>query len=300
MNILDLFRNKKTEQKVIPERKTNPLYIKDEQYRQDYIKQGFTIVKKVIDDATIQRVLDLHDEISKMDGYFESDKLQTSIAFGPVIHQKVIGVIKEISVGILDKVLDSKLCTYDFGGGIIVKSKGGWFQPHQDCSIIDEYQGTTSYAWMPTVDMTADNGTFYALPGSHLWGAWQRSSQHIDWPLKKYEKFLWENMVPLYLNKGDLLLFDSALIHASGANKTDVKRIAFNACIIEKEAQHVQYVQDKKTSKGKIDKYLVDLEYWYKGNLWGRPKGYKKITEQLIYPENLSEQYLSELINKYK
>lgn len=300
MNILNFFRNKEVVRKEIPERKINPLYIKNEQYRQEYVKQGYVIVRNVIDDATIQRVMDLHDEISTMDGYFESDKLQTSIAFGAVIHQKVIGVIKEISVSILDKVLDSNLCIYDFGGGIIVKSKGGWFQPHQDCSIIDEYMGTTSYAWMPTVDMTADNGTFYALPGSHLWAAWQRSSQHLSWPLKKYENFLWEQMIPLYLNKGDLLLFDSALIHASGANKTNEKRIAFNACIIEKNAQHVQYVQDKKTSKGKIDKYLVDLEYWYKGNLWGRPDGYQKITEPIIYPTDLSEEYLLEQINKYK
>lgn len=302
MNLFNFFK-KKTEinpNREIPLRNINPLYIKNEEDRKAYIQQGYVIIKNVIEEDIIQQVLSLHDEISKMEGYFESDKLQTSIAFGPTIHQKVVAEIQRLSIGIFDKILNPDLCMYDFGGGIIIKSKGGWFQPHQDCSIIDEYKGTTSYAWMPTVDMTEDNGTFYAIPGSHLWAAWQRSSQHPDWPLKKFEQFLWEQMVPLYMNKGDLLLFDSALIHASGSNKTNEKRIAFNACIIEKNAQHVQYVQDKKTSKGKIDKYLVDLAYWYKGNLWGRPKGYEKISENLVYPPNFDESFLLEQINKFK
>lgn len=302
MNIFKYFKRKETTvEKDIPDRIINPLYIKNENDRHNYMKQGYVIIKNVVEDEIIENVLKLHDEISIMDGYFESDKLQTSIAFGETIHKKVVQEIQKLSIGIFDKILDPKLCIYDFGGGIIIKNKGGWFQPHQDCSIIDEYKGTTSYAWMPTVDMTTENGTFYAIAGSHLWAAWQRSSQHPDWPLKKYEQFLWNQMEPLFLNKGDLLLFDSALIHASGANTTNEKRIAFNACIIEKNAQHVQYFQDKKNKKGTIEKYLVDLEYWYKGNLWGKPQGYEKITEKLVYPSQLlSEHYLKNLIAKYK
>ncbi|MFN8236833.1 MAG: phytanoyl-CoA dioxygenase family protein [Chitinophagales bacterium] len=300
MSIFDIFRKNTSENITIPERHINPKYILDEKYREAYIKQGYVIIKNVISDDAIERVLRLHDEISKMPGYFESDKLQTSIAFGEKIHQKVIQEIQDISVDIFNKLLDPDLCHYDFGGGIIIKNKGCWFAPHQDCSIIDEYKGTTTYAWMPTVSMNDDNGTFYAIPGSHKWAAWQRSSQHPSWPFKKYSQLLWDNMVPLYLDKGDMLLFDSALIHASGDNKTNEKRIAFNACIIEKDAQHVQYVQDKSTPKGKIEKYFVDLDFWYKGNLWGRPQGYEKVTEDLIYPPQFTEQYLLDYIHKYK
>jgi len=294
--LLDVLGQSETE-KPIPERTVNPLYILNESNRKEYSKKGYTVVKKVVPYSAIDLILSVHEDISKMDGYFESDKLETSIAFGPQIHEIVIDAVKKVSIEIFNKILDPKLCDYDFGGGIIIKNKGCWFAPHQDCSIIDEYKGTTTYAWIPTVDMNESNGTFYALTGSHLWAAWQRSSQYPGWPLKKFSKLLWERMEPIFINKGDVLLFDSALIHASGANRTTVKRIAFNVCIIEKDGQHVQYVNDKKTPYGQVEKYLVDLDYWYNGQLWGRPKGYTRIVEDTIYPRRLTERYVKKLIN---
>lgn len=299
MSFFNFFHPKQDNFK-IKERVINPSYILNENDRNEYITKGYVVIKNLVDEKTIDRVIKVHDEISEMPGYFESDKLQTTIAFGEKIHTIAINTIKEVSTSIFNKILDPNLCIYDFGGGIIIKNKGCWFAPHQDCSIIDEYKGTTTYAWIPTVNMNEDNGTFYAIAGSHLWSAWQRSSQYGSWPLKKHSDFLWKQMKPIYLNKGDVLLFDSALIHASGENKTNEKRIAFNACIIEKKAQHVQYVQEKDTPKGKVEKYLVDLEYWYKGNLWGRPNGYKRIDEEVIYPKNITKEFLLNQINKFR
>lgn len=299
MKLFDFLRKDNTNSE-IKERKINPLYIKNKEQRDEYIKYGYVIIRDVVNDDAIIKILNTFDEITKMPGYFESDRLQTTIAFGEEIHNKAINSIKSVSESIFNKFLDSQLCNYDFGGGIIIKNKGCWFAPHQDCSIIDEYQSTTTYAWIPTVDMNDNNGTFYVIPGSHLWAAWQRSSQYPSWPLKKFSKLLWEQMIPLYLNKGDLLLFDSALIHASGENKTNEKRIAFNACIIDKNAQHVQYVLDQYTPKGKIEKYLVDKDFWYKGNLNGRPEGYKRVLEEVCYPAKLTKEFIINNINKYK
>lgn len=299
-NIFDLFRKKTPVNFTIPERKINPMYIINEQYRNDYIKNGFAVIKKAVDDASIQEIIDAHDTISKLPGYFTSDKLQTTIAFGAESHAIAIEAVNKVSEKIFKGVLDENLCRYDFGGGIIIKNKGCWFAPHQDCSIIDEYKGTTSYAWIPTVDMTSENGTFYAIPGSHLWAAWQRSSQYPSWPLKKHSQFLWEKMEPIFVDKGDILLFDSALIHASGENKTNTIRLAFNACIIEKKAEHVQYVQDKDTPKNAVEKFIVDEEYWHKGQLWGRPDGYQRIVEQVIYPPVITKEFLEEQIEKYR
>jgi hypothetical protein len=281
------------------ERKINPLYITDENYRNEYIKNGYTIIKHAVDDASINEIIEAHNKISKLPGYFTSDKLQTTIAFGEESHAIAIEAVNKVSKKIFKGVLDEDLCRYDFGGGIIIKNKGCWFAPHQDCSIIDEYKGTTSYAWIPTVDMTSENGTFYAIPGSHLWAAWQRSSQYPSWPLKKFSDFLWQQMQPIFVNKGDILLFDSALIHASGENKTDNIRLAFNACIIDKNAEHVQYVQEKDTPKYTIEKFTVDEEYWHKGQLWGRPEGYHRIIEDVVYPKKLTKEFIAEQIRKF-
>lgn len=298
MSWLNFFKSEE-ENFIIKERKINPLYILNDEYRNAYIKNGFVVIPKAVSDEAIEKVLAVYAQIKKMPGYFESDKLQTTIAYGLEAHTLAIDVVKAVSEDIFNQFLDANKCIYDFGGGIIVKNKGCWFAPHQDCSIIDEYTGTTSYAWMPTVDMTDQNGTFFAIPGSHLWAAWQRSSQYPSWPLKKFSKYLWSKMMPIQVNKGDVLLFDSALIHASGDNYTNEERIAFNACIIEKEAQHVQYVQDKKTPKGKVEKYYVDLAYWFKGNLWGRPENYDCKVEEIIYPKNITKSFLDKQIEKY-
>jgi ectoine hydroxylase-related dioxygenase (phytanoyl-CoA dioxygenase family) len=298
-NILDFFRKPATKPFTATERKINPLYILNEENRQEYIRNGYTIIRNVVDESSIQTILDAFNQITKLPGYFESDKLQTTIVFGEDAHNIAINAVNSVSGHIFKNVLDENLCRFDFGGGIIIKNKGCYFEPHQDCSIIDEYKGTTTYAWIPTVDMTAENGTFFAIPGSHLWAAWQRSSQYPSWPLKKFSKFLWEQMIPLYVNKGDVLLFDSALIHASGENHTDKIRLAFNACIIEKQAEHVQYVLEKDTPKQHIEKFIVDEEYWHKGNLWGRPKGYQRIVEEVVYPEPITEEFLLEQIQKY-
>jgi len=299
INIFSLFSKKNDPDFILKERKINPLYIIDENYRKDYIRDGFAIIKNVVDDDSIQEILDAHDKISKLPGYFTSDKLQTTIAFGEESHAIAIEAVNRVSSKIFKNVLDEKLCRYDFGGGIIIKNKGCFFEPHQDCSIIDEYKGTTTYAWIPTVDMTSENGTFYAIAGSHLWAAWQRSSQYPSWPLKKHSDFLWQQMKPIFVNKGDILLFDSALIHASGENKTDKIRLAFNACIIDKKAEHVQYVLEKDTPKHSIEKFIVDEEYWHKGQLWGRPKGYQKIVEEVVYPKSITKDFLAEQIQKY-
>ncbi|MCB0507128.1 MAG: phytanoyl-CoA dioxygenase family protein [Chitinophagales bacterium] len=294
-----LFSKKFPSATTLKERHVQPMYIINEADRKKYIRDGFVVIKNIVSDEIIDKIVETFTAIQKMPGYFESEELQTTIAYGVDAHNLAIETVNSVSSQIFDSVLDNSKCRYDFGGGIIVKNKGGWFAPHQDCSIVDEYKNCTSYAWIPTVDMTSENGTFYAIPGSHLWAAWQRSSQYPSWSLKKFSQFLWNNMQPIKVNKGDVLLFDSALIHASGENKTDKIRLAFNMCIIEKEAEHVQYVKDHKTSKNAIDKYIVDEAYWYSGNLWGRPKGYKKITEQLVYPTDLTESYLLELIQKY-
>ncbi len=283
----------------VPERVINPKYILNEKNRKEYIEKGYTILKGIVADQHIEDVLSTFEKIKQLPGYFESDKFQSTLAFGPEAHKLSYEVVNRVAAEILENQLDKSICRYDVGGNIIVKNKGCWLEPHHDSSIIDEYLGTTSYVWIPTVDMTSENGTFFALPYSHKWSAWQRSSQHPAWPLKPFEHFLWDLMSPILVNKGDVLLFDSGLIHASGSNNTDEVRIAFNLCVVEKNQAQVQYVKDSWTPAGKINKYLVDDTYWQKGNLWGRPKGYKHSVESLRYPEVITQEFILKHIEKY-
>ena len=199
----------------VPERIINPSYIIKESNKIEYIEKGYTILKGIVKNEHISQVLEVFERIKKLPGYFESDKFQSTLAFGEEAHRLSYEVVNRVAAEILENQVDKSICRYDVGGNIIVKNKGCWLEPHHDSSIIDEYLGTTSYVWIPTVDMTSENGTFYELPYSHKWSAWQRSSQHPSWPLKPFEHFLWKKMKPTMVNKGDVLLFDSGLILTS-------------------------------------------------------------------------------------
>ncbi|MFN8276295.1 MAG: phytanoyl-CoA dioxygenase family protein [Chitinophagales bacterium] len=284
----------------VPERKVNAHFIRDPKKRAEFETKGYTILENMVPEAVIEEVLEALEQIKKLPGYFESKKLESTPAFGEAAHRIAFQTINSVCGSIFPEHLDETKCRFDFGGSIIIKNKGCWLEPHQDSSVVDEYKAVTAYAWIPTVTMTQDNGTFYAIEGSHLWAAWQRSSQHPDWPLKKFEQFLWKQMRPIQVNKGAALLFDSALIHASGSNRTDVPRIAFNTCIIDRQAQHVQYVEQKDTPKGMVEKYLVDERFWNAGDFWGRPKGYPMILEKKIYPSRISKRFLAAQIEKFR
>lgn len=301
MNLLNLFYNKRDENFILPERKIHAEYILNEINRSEYIKKGYTIIRNIADDASLGKIIDTHYKMTKISGYFESEKFQSSIAFGKNAYQLGIDTVNEVSTKIFTSILDNNLCKYDMGGSILIKNKGCFLGPHQGTPLIDEYAGTTTYAWVPTVDITGDNGTFYVLEGSHHWAAWQRSSQLNYWSLNKYADLLWKKMEPLFLNKGDVLLFDSALIHASGENKTGKIRLAVNVCIVEKKAQFVQYIEEKDTPKGMIEKYFVDEDYWHAGNFSGRPEEkYRKIMEKKIYPKALNKKFILSQIEKFK
>ncbi|MBK7503761.1 MAG: hypothetical protein IPI52_01225 [Bacteroidetes bacterium] len=85
--IIDYLRPNKVDAKcTIPVREINPHYIINEANRQEYQKKGYTIVRNAVDNDSIKEVEDTFEKIKMLPEYFESDKLQTTIAFGEEAH----------------------------------------------------------------------------------------------------------------------------------------------------------------------------------------------------------------------
>jgi phytanoyl-CoA hydroxylase len=113
----------------------------------------------------------------------------------------------------------------------IFKNPGAWGQPwHQDSFYFPfEPARPIVGVWLAVTEATLQNGCLHVLPGSHL----ERVHNHV--PDRRpnanygYTEIVdrdTSDSVPVLMDVGDLLLFDSHLMHRSTDNETDGIRAA--------------------------------------------------------------------------
>ena len=112
----------------------------------------------------------------------------------------------------------------------IFKNPGAWGQPwHQDSSYFPFDREPQVAAWLATSEATLENGCLVVLPGSHQESLHEhlpddREGSNYGYTEIKDHDFSEE--MPVVLNKGDLLLFHSFLMHKSYDNKSNTRRTA--------------------------------------------------------------------------
>ena len=112
----------------------------------------------------------------------------------------------------------------------IFKNPGAWGQPwHQDSSYFPFDREPQVAAWLATSEATLDNGCLVVLPGSHH----EHLHEHLpddrkesNYGYTEIKDHDFSDEIPMTLNKGDLLLFHSFLMHKSYDNKSDSRRTA--------------------------------------------------------------------------
>ena len=163
------------------------------------------------------------------------------------------------------------------GGSYIAKGKGdkGILTPHQDWNIVDEDKFRSFNIWVPLVDLTDDNGVICIIPGSHKWQKTYRSA-NIPTVYHDREEEFWKTMTRLYMKKGEALIYDHRLIHASGTNITDEIRLACVFGIIPNGAEMIYYHQKDQST---IEVYRSGPDFFLYGNIFEGPVGLAKIGE---------------------
>jgi len=68
-------------------------------------------------------------------------------------------------------------------------------------------------------------------------------------------------MEPIIVNKGDMICFDTSIIHASGLNKSKETRIVACGALLPNEHQQVEFLLKNKT----VYKYYINSDYWFLG-----------------------------------
>lgn len=273
-------------------------YFLDPEYSSHYDKYGYVVVKNILSNAHIERILNGYKKIVELTNLSSVNSFLSSVSLGSDSFSIGINTVNSICLEILPTVLNVSKCDFNLGGSILIKGKGCYLPPHQGTPLVIENDQLVSYIWMPTESVGKENGTFMAIPGSHKWAAIQRSSQHEYWPFNPFIEKLNKLMVPIFVEKGDILIFDSALIHASLDNFTNHYRIAANATIVPKEAKFVQYVELKFLSKFLIKKYIVDRDYWISGKYNTAIKNYKYAIEFKQHTKFKLGRYIDNLLKE--
>lgn len=275
-------------------RNFNPAYLKEESIQKHFEEYGYAILKNVLTEDEISVALTEFDALTKTEGYNVKNIFESSGNFKSVeLQKKVFAFIYQFMSKIADRFAITENCEIGKGGAFFIKpnSQESKLEPHQDSPVIDETKTYAVFTWMPLQDIDENNGVLYVLPKSHLFGNAYRS-QHVPWAFRNSCEELWKYMIPLYVNKGDIILFDPAVIHGSGINKSDAFRLVLCGALLPKNHQKVEYTLAKKN----IQQFFIDDTYWLDGGDAASLSKYKSNSIQYSYPNPVKNKELNHLI----
>jgi len=120
---------------------------------------------------------------------------------------------------------------------------GGEVTCHQDSTFLYTEPVDIVGLWFALEDATIDNGCLWAIPGGHRHGLksrWVRSREGGGMEFEIYDKEPWpENeLVPLEVKKGGLILLHGLLPHRSFQNRSPHSRHAYTLHLIHADAKY--------------------------------------------------------------
>jgi phytanoyl-CoA hydroxylase len=118
---------------------------------------------------------------------------------------------------------------------------GGEVTCHQDSTFL--YTDPTEIAglWFALEDATIENGCLWAIPGGHRGGLksrWLRSPAGMKFEVYDDEPWPENELVPLEVSKGSLILLHGLLPHRSFENRSDRSRHAYTLHLIDAKASY--------------------------------------------------------------
>jgi phytanoyl-CoA hydroxylase len=228
---------------------TTPRFaLTDEQVAQ-YDEVGFVRLEGFVDQATCEAMLDrvvavsrAHAEGDRSSGWLlpEANLVGNEglpeqlvakifrLARDSVFHEWITSpAVTDIAADIVGPAVDCFLSQFIF------KNPGAWGQPwHQDSHYFDfAPNGGRPIVglWVAVTEATLENGCLHVVPGSHREPVHEHVDDRRPGALLGYREIVDYDMsseIPVLMNAGDLLIFDSHLMHMSTDNVSDGIRAA--------------------------------------------------------------------------
>ena len=234
--------------------------LKDEKMQQRLNKDGY-ILLDFFNLKEVAQLQTIFDELHQNRTDIPYNQLYTCLhnpdaAYRKQMHERLSELCKQQ----LDKYFtEIKNTTFTFQiKGIGPESE---LYVHQDWSFTDESKGFYTYTfWLPLVESNTNNGTVSVLPGSHRYLREIRGA-NINPVFDHLRKQLINYLKPLTVRAGQMLLFDSALLHYSSANLSDKIRVSIMTNLMRKEAELFLYFRNKENPE-MVDEYHVPDDFF--------------------------------------
>jgi ectoine hydroxylase-related dioxygenase (phytanoyl-CoA dioxygenase family) len=228
---------------------TTTTTITDEQ-RASYERNGFFRIERFADDATcaamLERVVDIArraaagEDVAPAFIMAESNIVASGVERPPEdlvakifrLHRDPVFADFANDPRVTDMVADLIAPEIDcFLSQFIFKTPGAWGQPwHQDSFYFPfEPARPVVGVWLAVTEATLDNGCLHVLPGSNHEPVHQHIPDRREGALYGYVEIVDHDMSdaqPVLMQPGDLLVFDSHLMHRSTDNVSDGIRAA--------------------------------------------------------------------------
>jgi phytanoyl-CoA hydroxylase len=210
----------------------------NEEQRQYYADNGYLIIKKGVSDDLIDAFNAHIHTIRSSDSMPDwalprkgrdvvDDKDRFSLRlFNPHLHDGFSLQMMKLPIvrGALAQLLDTEAVGVQ--SMYFYKEPGAHGQAaHQDYYYILNDPNSLTAAWVAMEYTNEENGCLYVIPGSHKIGILPHGKvknveEHEAWT-DEVEEIDLTSEVPVVLEKGDILFFDSLLIHSSTRNRSN-------------------------------------------------------------------------------
>jgi len=118
---------------------------------------------------------------------------------------------------------------------------GGEVTCHQDSTFLYTDPIDIVGLWFAVEDATIENGCLWAIPGGHRSGLksrWVRSEKGMKFDISNREPWPEDQLVPLEVSKGSLILLNGLLPHRSFENRSTRSRHAYTLHLIGADANY--------------------------------------------------------------
>jgi phytanoyl-CoA hydroxylase len=118
---------------------------------------------------------------------------------------------------------------------------GGEVTCHQDSTFLYTEPIDIAGLWFALEDATIENGCLWAIPGGHRRGLksrWRRTQGKMEFEVYDNEPWPKDELIPLEVSKGTLILLHGLLPHCSFENRSPRSRHAYTLHLISAEAQY--------------------------------------------------------------
>ncbi len=132
---------------------------------------------------------------------------------------------------------------------------------HQDWTVVDEDRFMATNVWMPLVDADVENGTLYAMPGSHRVMRGIRAPT-LPFCYTGHEALMQQNMRALATKAGQAVVINQATVHYSPANLSDTVRPAVTVGVVSAPARLRFYYRDKQRNDQRLEMFEQDDDFF--------------------------------------